>query len=284
MAMKVYLYSRVSTSEQTLEQQERTAMEWLNSNHLKIDDVISDEGVSGGVSYADRNLGKVLIPKLQKGDLLIVSEISRLGRSMYDLSKLINTELKERGVRLVIVSMCIDLRCDNLSAIDELILNNFAFAAQLEKQLIKERTTSAMRVKMRQGIKIGRANDNYKIDERNQVQGRIKASITRLNKTLQSDDFNSFCRIMKRTYKALQDSDDLLSFSGKKYEVLQETDDDKLSGIISMMRYAKEDNKNLFKDYNLTTDDLETRKRVRAKIHNTFRTISTYVANKTLNN
>ena len=282
--MKVYLYSRVSTSEQTLEQQERTAMEWLNSNHLKIDDVISDEGVSGGVSYADRNLGKVLIPKLQKGDLLIVSEISRLGRSMYDLSKLINTELKERGVRLVIVSMCIDLRCDNLSAIDELILNNFAFAAQLEKQLIKERTTSAMRVKMRQGIKIGRANDNYKIDERNQVQGRIKASITRLNKTLQSDDFNSFCRIMKRTYKALQDSDDLLSFSGKKYEVLQETDDDKLSGIISMMRYAKEDNKNLFKDYNLTTDDLETRKRVRAKIHNTFRTISTYVANKTLNN
>lgn len=284
MAMKVYLYSRVSTSEQTLEQQERTAMEWLNSNHLKIDDVISDEGVSGGVSYADRNLGKVLIPKLQKGDLLIVSEISRLGRSMYDLSKLINTELKERGVRLVIVSMGIDLRCDNLSAIDELILNNFAFAAQLEKQLIKERTTSAMRVKMRQGIKIGRANDNYKIDERNQVQGRIKASITRLNKTLQSDDFNSFCRIMKRTYKALQDSDDLLSFSGKKYEVLQETDDDKLSGIISMMRYAKEDNKNLFKDYNLTTDDLETRKRVRAKIHNTFRTISTYVANKTLNN
>ena len=282
--MKVYLYSRVSTSEQTLEQQERTAMEWLNSNHLKIDDVISDEGVSGGVSYADRNLGKVLIPKLQKGDLLIVSEISRLGRSMYDLSKLINTELKERGVRLVIVSMGIDLRCDNLSAIDELILNNFAFAAQLEKQLIKERTTSAMRVKMRQGIKIGRANDNYKIDERNQVQGRIKASITRLNKTLQSDDFNSFCRIMKRTYKALQDSDDLLSFSGKKYEVLQETDDDKLSGIISMMRYAKEDNKNLFKDYNLTTDDLETRKRVRAKIHNTFRTISTYVANKTLNN
>ena len=159
--MKVYLYSRVSTSEQTLQQQERTALEWLQAHDLQVNEIISDEGISGGVSYQGRNLGKILVPKLAQGDLLIVSEISRLGRSMFDLSKLINTELKQKGIRLVIVSMNIDLRCDKITAIDELILNNFAFAAQLEKQLIKERTKSALQAKRQQGVKFGRANENY---------------------------------------------------------------------------------------------------------------------------
>jgi DNA invertase Pin-like site-specific DNA recombinase len=100
---KIFLYSRVSTSQQTLEQQERTAYEWLDSHHMKVDEVVSDEGVSGGVSYADRKLGKELLPKTENGDMIIVSEISRLGRSMYDLSKLIHKELKPRKLRLVVV-------------------------------------------------------------------------------------------------------------------------------------------------------------------------------------
>ena len=112
---KVYLYSRVSTDQQTLVQQERTVYEWLNAHNMEVDEVVSDMGVSGGVSFADRNLGKVLLPKMQEGDMIIVSEISRLGRSMYDLSKLIHTELKPRKLRLVVVSMGIDLRCDKLS-------------------------------------------------------------------------------------------------------------------------------------------------------------------------
>ena len=57
--MKVYLYSRVSTAEQTLQQQERTAYDWLGSHNLTVDEVISDEGISGGVSYKERNLGKI---------------------------------------------------------------------------------------------------------------------------------------------------------------------------------------------------------------------------------
>jgi len=144
---KVIIYSRVSTEKQTFEQQERTVNEWLAAHGMKATDEVSDEGVSGGVSYKDRNLGKVVLPMLRKGDTLIVSEVSRIGRSMSDINKFVNDELKPRGVRLVIVQMGIDLDCSRLKAIDEMLLFSFSFAAQMEKELIQERTQSALDVR-----------------------------------------------------------------------------------------------------------------------------------------
>ena len=144
---KVIIYARVSTSKQTLEQQERTVFEWLKAHNMQHTHTISDEGVSGGVSYKDRNLGKQVIPMLERGDMLIVSEISRLGRSMSDINKLVSDELKPRGVRLVVVQMGIDLDCANIKALDEMLLFAFSFAAQLEKELIQNRTQSAIEVR-----------------------------------------------------------------------------------------------------------------------------------------
>lgn len=148
--MNVILYSRVSTDKQEIAQQERTALEWLKAKSLKPTAIISEEGVSGGVSYRERRLGKEVLPMLDKGDILIVSEISRLGRSMSDLNILVNEELKPRGVRLVIVSMGIDLDCSHIRAIDEMLLFSFSFAAQIEKELIQERTKSALKVRQKQ--------------------------------------------------------------------------------------------------------------------------------------
>ena len=208
MESKVYLYSRVSTDAQTLAQQERTAYEWLNSHSMQVTEVVSDEGVSGGVSFKDRNLGKVLLPKMHAGDVLIVSEVSRLGRSMYDLSKLIHTELKPRKIRLVCVSMGIDLRCDQLTAIDELILNNFSFAAQLEKQLISERTLSALQVKRKQGVKFGAAAPKYKEtyysktkEERSKIdmeRGKVKRA-----RYQESRDVTTFLAILRKEFPNL---------------------------------------------------------------------------------
>src|SRR5574344_1223539 len=84
---------------------------------------------------------------LERGDMLIVSEISRLGRSMSDINKLVSDELKPRGVRLVVVQMGIDLDCANIKALDEMLLFAFSFAAQLEKELIQNRTQSAIEVR-----------------------------------------------------------------------------------------------------------------------------------------
>ena len=145
--MKVIEDGRVSTDKQTLEQQNRTVKEWLSRNGLKTDIVITEEGISGGVTYKKRKLGTDVLPLLEAGDMLIVAEISRLGRSMSDLNKLINDELKPRKIRLVVVQMGLDLNCANLKAMDEMILFAFSFASQLEKELIQERTKSALEVR-----------------------------------------------------------------------------------------------------------------------------------------
>lgn len=136
-------YLRFSTDKQDETQQVQAIKEWAEPKGIVIDEVVKDEGVSGGISYRDRNLYK-LVKKMTPGDLLIVTEISRLGRSMSDLNILVNEELKPRGVRLVVIKMGLDLDCSNLKAMDQMVLFAFGFAAEVEKEMIVQRTQSAI--------------------------------------------------------------------------------------------------------------------------------------------
>lgn len=143
----IIIYSRVSTDRQTLAQQERTVSEWLKFHNLTATAEIADEGISGGVSYKERKLGTEILPMLHAGDILIVAELSRLGRSMNDVNNLVVSELKPRGVRLVVVQAGLDLDCSQIKAVDQMILTALSFAAQMEKELIQERTRSALEVR-----------------------------------------------------------------------------------------------------------------------------------------
>ena len=147
--MKVFAYLRVSTDKQDFQQQRNAINAFLSMRNLSIDEVVTDEGVSGGVTYKKRNLYH-LIQEMQEGDVLVVSEISRLGRSMSDLNKLVNDEMKPKKLRLIIVGMGLDLDCANLKAIDEMILFAFSFASQIEKELIQERTKNALDARKKQ--------------------------------------------------------------------------------------------------------------------------------------
>lgn len=211
---KVFLYSRVSTSAQTLAQQERTVYEWLNNHNMTVDVIVSDEGVSGGVSYADRKLGKELLPMMVEGDVLIVSEVSRLGRSMYDLSKLIHDELKPRKLRLIVVGMGIDLNCAKITPIDQLILSNFSFAAELEKHLIRERTLSALAVKKSQGVKLGAASLKYqqnynKLTEEQKLLRNMRKGTLKRERHHQKPDFIAFKKILKKVFPEYTKSEDV---------------------------------------------------------------------------
>jgi DNA invertase Pin-like site-specific DNA recombinase len=252
---KVYLYSRVSTDQQTLAQQERTVYEWLNAHQMKVDRIVSDEGVSGGVSYADRKLGKELLPMTVEGDMIIVSEISRLGRSMFDLSKLIHTELKPRKLRLVVVSMGIDLNCAKMTAIDELILNNFSFAAQLEKQLISERTLSALAVKRKQGVKFGASSDKYIKNRKNKtkeqlvMEGRKRGNV-KTSRYLESKDVQAFIKAIRKTFPDYTE--------GEPYEWKWKFINTKKSartGILTTMRDFKEIDNSLFRVWDFSDID-----------------------------
>ncbi len=139
----VYAYLRFSTTKQDEIQQIHAINEFASQKGIAIDEFEKDEGVSGGVSFRDRNLNR-LVKKLQNGDVLLVSEISRLGRSMSDINILVNEELKKRGVRLLVIKMGLDLNCSNLKAVDQMVLFALSFAAQCEKELIQSRTQSAI--------------------------------------------------------------------------------------------------------------------------------------------
>lgn len=139
----VAAYIRFSTEKQEETQQVQTIKEWCEPRGITIDNIVKDEGVSGGVSYRDRNL-YTLVRNLKAGDILVTSEVSRLGRSMADLNKLVNDELAPRKVRLIVIKMGLDLDCANLNAMDQMILYSFGFAAEIEKELIQSRTQSAI--------------------------------------------------------------------------------------------------------------------------------------------
>lgn len=138
-----YGYIRFSTSSQDELQQRFALDEFAKQRGLTIDAFEMDEGVSGGVSYKERNLYK-LVKKMKAGDTLITTEISRLGRSMGDVNLLVTQELKPRRLRLIVVKMGLDLDCANLKAVDEMIIFAFSFAAQCEKEMIVQRTQSAL--------------------------------------------------------------------------------------------------------------------------------------------
>ena len=140
---KVYVYERVSTQDQTFMQQRNAIDDWLKSHGMKADEFYGDEGISGSVSYKKRKLA-LLVEKMESGDVLIVSELSRIGRNIFDVNKFIQEELKPRKIRLVVVKMNLDLRCDTLKAVDEMVLFAFSFASQVEKELIQSRTQEAM--------------------------------------------------------------------------------------------------------------------------------------------
>lgn len=138
-----YGYIRFSTSKQEETQQVQAIKEWTEPRGITLDVIEKDEGVSGGVSYRDRKLYR-LVRKLRQGDVLVCSEISRLGRSMSDLNLLINEELKPRKVRLIVTKMNLDLDCANMKAIDQMIFFALSFSAEIEKELIQSRTKSAL--------------------------------------------------------------------------------------------------------------------------------------------
>lgn len=150
----VYAYIRYSTDRQDEQQQINIIHNYLSKNNMQVDSYVYDKGISGGKSYKDRSLFQ-LVQNMKEGDTLIVSEVSRIGRSMSDLNKLVSDELKPRKTKLIVVSMNLELDCYSMKAIDEMILFSFSFGAQLEREMIKDRVKSALEARKKSGKEIG---------------------------------------------------------------------------------------------------------------------------------
>lgn len=145
----IYGYIRVSTEEQNLENQKKA----INEKY-EIDEWV-EEKVSGTVDYTKRNLGE-LINKLKNGDTLIITELSRLGRSISMIFDIISM-LKKRNVRCIAIKNNFDMNPnDSNDIITSVIIFAFGLSAQIERQLISERTKQGLAVARAKGKRIGR--------------------------------------------------------------------------------------------------------------------------------
>ena len=157
--MAVYAYIRVSTEMQSYASQEYEIKRWCNGKSIAVDKWVS-ESVSGTIQVEKRNLGK-MIKNMKRGDLLVCTELSRLGRNMLMIMGILN-QCSQKGISIHTIKDNFDLT-DNINS--KIIAFAFALAAEIERNLISQRTKEALAVKRLEGIKLGRPPGSSKKKE-----------------------------------------------------------------------------------------------------------------------
>ena len=159
----VYGYIRVSTDKQTVENQRFEIKQFACKNKIVIDRWI-EETISGTIAPEKRNLGK-LLRHIQKDDVIICSELSRLGRSMFMIMSILN-RLMEMNVKVYTVKEGYKLGQDLQSKV---LAFAFGLSAEIERNLISQRTKEALARKKAEGVVLGRpvgrktGEDKYKL-------------------------------------------------------------------------------------------------------------------------
>lgn len=142
--MSTIAYLRFSTDKQDERQQLNTIQKYLEAKGMRIDKTFMDEGISGGTSYTKRNLFN-LCNDIKENDILVVSEVSRITRSgIAELSEIIEKYFKPNHLRLIICNVGLDIDCSDINPMVEMQLMMLATFSKIEKQLIQERTKSAL--------------------------------------------------------------------------------------------------------------------------------------------
>ena len=147
----VYAYLRVSTGKQDGQNQRVGVDALATARGLHIDEYIDDEGVSGTVEPEKRELGK-LLGKLKRGDVLLASEISRLGRSLFMIFRILEYCMNN-GVTIMTAKDGYTLGNDIQSKV---MAFAFGLSAEIERNLISQRTKEALTRKVNEGVVLGR--------------------------------------------------------------------------------------------------------------------------------
>lgn len=146
----IYGYIRVSTDKQSLENQEFEINSFCNKENIKIDKWIT-ETISGTKDFEKRKLGKT-IKKLKSGDVLICSEISRLGRNLLQIMTILNICMRKE-TQVWTIKDNFRLGADIQSKV---LAFAFSLSAEIERNLISQRTKEALARIKASGRKLGR--------------------------------------------------------------------------------------------------------------------------------
>ena len=146
----IYGYIRVSTDKQTVENQRYEINNFCKRQEILVNKWI-EETISGAKNVDDRKLGK-LLKKMKKGDILICSELSRLGRNLLMIMGVLN-ECMNRDIQVWTIKDNYTLENDIQSKV---LAFAFGLSAEIERNLISQRTKEALARKRAEGVVLGR--------------------------------------------------------------------------------------------------------------------------------
>ena len=148
--MNIIGYIRVSSDKQDLQKQEHLLLKYAQQHDLQVSDFINTE-ISSRKGTKERRIDE-LLERLDDGDVLLVAELSRLGRNMFEVINIIN-QLSENGVEVIFV------RQPELSTAGphrKLLLAIYSYFAEAERDFISMRTKQGLAAARASGKKLGR--------------------------------------------------------------------------------------------------------------------------------
>ena len=148
--MKTVGYLRVSTANQDIDKNKSDILLFANDKGIEPVSWVW-EIISGRINWKKRKIAEVLL-KLGKGDNIIVSELSRLGRSMLECMEILAVA-SEKQINIYAIKGNWQL---DSSIQSKIIAMAFSMAAEIERDLISKRTREALAAKKKQGIQLGR--------------------------------------------------------------------------------------------------------------------------------
>lgn len=179
--MTTWGYVRVSTDEQSIENQKLVILEYANKNKMTVDKWVEIK-ISSKRSSKDRKIDE-LLQELQIDDTLIVAELSRLGRSVGQITIIVN-ELVRKKIKLICLKENI---CLNAKATiqNKVTITMFGLFAEIERDLISERTKEGLARVKAEGRNLGRpkgALGKSKLDGRQkEIQTYLQKRVNKTN-------------------------------------------------------------------------------------------------------
>ncbi len=189
----VYGYIRVSSDKQTVENQRFEINKFCQQEQMQIDGWI-EETISGTKNYDKRELGR-LLKRVQKDDLIICAELSRLGRSLFMIME--------------ILSLCMKKECkvwtikDNYRLGDDIQSKVLAFAfglsAEIERNLISQRTKEALARKKAEGVVLGRPKGSKTSPKKHKLHGKETLIDELLKQAVSQRQIAKICKVDRNT-------------------------------------------------------------------------------------
>ena len=166
---KTIAYIRASTGKQDVNNQKLEILEFARHANLKVDEFV-EITISSRKTSKQRRIDE-LLEKLVDSNTLIVTELSRLGRSTSEVVTLVN-ELLQRNIRVIVIKQNLDITQHDMSS--KIIVTLFSLFAELERDLVSLRTKEALATKKAQGIQLGKPKGTIQASKFDKDRERIE--------------------------------------------------------------------------------------------------------------